>query len=209
MASARATLADHRLATAIRILIAGTYHACYLCAVAGDDDVESGLRFLHMVSMQGRADLQENRATLYALLEELVEAGVLDLAKLESRREVARVLENERGDRLWRVRIADDSDKYAPRALPDIDCRALLPLCKGRCCKMVFALSAQDLEERVVKWEYGRPYLIKQSGGHCVHQDAAGGCTVYEQRPLTCRTYDCRNDKRVWLDFDKRIPAPE
>jgi Fe-S-cluster containining protein len=177
--------------------------------VAGDDDVESGLRFLHMVSMQGRADLQENRATLYALLEELVEAGVLDLAKLESRREVARVLENERVERLWRVRLSDDSDKYAPRPLPDIDCRALLPLCKARCCKMVFTLSAQDLDERVVKWDYGRPYLIKQSEGRCVHQDAAGGCGVYEQRPLTCRTYDCRNDKRVWIDFDKRIPAPE
>ena len=172
-------------------------------------DEEDGLRFLHMVTMQARGDLQEGRATLYALLEELAEAGVVDLAKLEARRETARVLENERGERLWHVRIAEPSDKYEPRQLPDIDCRSLLPICQARCCKMVFTLSQQDLDERIVKWNYGRPYLIRQSGGRCVHQDAGNGCGVYENRPLVCRTYDCRQDKRIWLDFDKRELAPE
>ena len=23
-----------------------------------------------------------------------------------------------------------------------------------------------------------------------------------------CRKYDCRNDVRVWIDYEKRIPAP-
>jgi hypothetical protein len=24
-----------------------------------------------------------------------------------------------------------------------------------------------------------------------------------------CRGYDCREDRRIWLDFEKRIPAPD
>ena len=27
-------------------------------------------------------------------------------------------------------------------------------------------------------------------------------------RPATCRTYDCRHDKRIWEDFDKGIINP-
>jgi hypothetical protein len=23
-----------------------------------------------------------------------------------------------------------------------------------------------------------------------------------------CRSYDCRTDKRIWIDFENRIPAP-
>ena len=33
-------------------------------------------------------------------------------------------------------------------------------------------------------------------------------CGVYETRPEHCRTYDCREDARVWIDYEKRIPAP-
>jgi hypothetical protein len=32
---------------------------------------------------------------------------------------------------------------------------------------------------------------------------------VRDQRPLPCRGYDCRKDKRVWLDFENRIVNPD
>jgi Fe-S-cluster containining protein len=38
--------------------------------------------------------------------------------------------------------------------------------------------------------------------------NADGACTIYERRPGACRAYDCRNDRRVWLDFEARVPAP-
>lgn len=90
-------------------------------------------------------------------------------------------------------------------------CDELLHLCGARCCQMTFALSIQDLDEGVVRWDYGQPYKIRQraSDGFCVHNDPAShGCTVHAQRPGVCRTYDCRNDRRVWLDYEKRIPTP-
>jgi hypothetical protein len=76
---------------------------------------------------------------------------------------------------------------------------------------MIFPLSTTDLDEGVIRWDYGQPYMIRQraSDGYCVHNDPASrGCTVHAQRPATCRRYDCRNDTRVWLDFEARIPAP-
>jgi Fe-S-cluster containining protein len=43
-----------------------------------------------------------------------------------------------------------------------------------------------------------------------VHLERGGcRCSIYAQRPVPCRAYDCRNDKRIWADFERRIPSPE
>lgn len=63
----------------------------------------------------------------------------------------------------------------------------------------------------MVRWDYGQPYLIRQraSDGYCVHNDPQShGCTVHAHRPRVCRGYDCRQDKRIWIDYEQRIPAP-
>lgn len=45
--------------------------------------------------------------------------------------------------------------------------------------------------------------------GYCVHCDpATRGCAIHARRPHVCRQYDCRGDRRVWLDFERAIPAP-
>ena len=74
----------------------------------------------------------------------------------------------------------------------------------------MFYLSKQDLDEGVVRWDYGNPYWIKQGpDGHCTHSDPVTRlCTIHEHRPFICRKFDCRDDKRIWLDFEKKIPAP-
>jgi hypothetical protein len=88
-------------------------------------------------------------------------------------------------------------------------CAELIPLCGGRCCGFDLWLSSQDLDEGVVAWERGQPYRIRRGDdGRCVHQCGDGGCGVYQHRPATCRTYDCRNDPRVWIDYEARVPAP-
>ena len=87
--------------------------------------------------------------------------------------------------------------------------RGAVPDCGARCCNLRHPLTSQDLDEGVIRWDHGQPYLIKHEAGRCVHQDApTGQCTSYAQRPATCRTYDCRGDRRIWLDYDRRFPAP-
>lgn len=100
-------------------------------------------------------------------------------------------------------------DKYEVES-PPIPCDELLHLCEGRCCKLTFALTTQDLDEVKVRWNYALPYsILQRDNGYCVHNDATSrGCAVYECRPTPCREFDCRDDKHIWLDYDKRIPAP-
>jgi Fe-S-cluster containining protein len=70
-------------------------------------------------------------------------------------------------------------------------------------------LSEQDVKERGVPWVLDKPYLLpRDPDGRCACMDGAGACTIYERRPGACRTYDCREDTRVWIDFAARIPAP-
>ncbi len=125
------------------------------------------------------------------------------------------------GEALRNVRIGDASqptrvsldlggDKYTtpPSAPP---CDELIHLCRARCCTFSFALSTADLDEGVIRWDYGQPYLIRQrkSDGYCVHCDPESlSCTVHAQRPRVCRSYDCSSDARIWIDYDKRIPQP-
>ncbi|MCA9641427.1 MAG: YkgJ family cysteine cluster protein [Myxococcales bacterium] len=175
------------------------------------EDVENGLRFGHLMAVQTKRRLNDVAASLHALLETLVAQGTLSLDDYERRREVTKQREVQRTQSEALVSLGDTVDKYAATGLPEINCAELRPLCKSRCCTLKFSLSIQDLDERVVRWDYSRPYQIaSRPDGYCVHCDAEkGACQVYQQRPAVCRTYDCRKDSRIWLDFDKRIPAPE
>lgn len=105
-----------------------------------------------------------------------------------------------------RVRLSVVQDKRAVVS-PDIDCAALAPLCKLRCCRIFdIELSREDIADGI-RWELGAPYLLERNHQGCSYLGPSG-CTTYETRPATCRSFDCRQDKRVWLDWDKKIPAP-
>ena len=173
------------------------------------EDLDDGLRFTHLMGDVTRREVYQTAVTVFALLEELMERGEIDSAAHEERLAQAQSEDVDRMKDHLRVRIEPRVDKYE-LAGADIDCDARIPLCRGRCCTLHFPLSHQDLDERVVKWDYLRPYIIRQreSDGYCVHNDpATKGCTVYHHRPAVCRSYDCRNDKRIWVDFEARIPV--
>ena len=109
-----------------------------------------------------------------------------------------------------RVLLDVGGDKYTtvPATPP---CAELLHLCGARCCTLDFPLSTADLDEGVIRWDYGQPYRIRQrtSDGYCVHCDPDDHrCTVHAQRPRVCRTFHCQDDPRIWIDYARRIPAP-
>ncbi len=112
-------------------------------------------------------------------------------------------------DRGTKIRLSLVTDKYDVES-PDIDCASRIPLCGARCCSFEVALSPQDIAEKIVPFVVDRPYLLPRDPmtKKCACMDAAGACTIYSARPATCRTYDCREDARVWIDFEARIPAP-
>lgn len=173
-------------------------------------ELDDGLRFVHAMGQQVRQALADTNTRLLALVEQLIASGKLDAAAFARRRAHIRAREANRDDGRPRVHLAPIADKYALEGLPSVDCAGLLHLCKARCCRPAVELSIQDLDEGLLQWDYGRPYLVrKRADGSCVHQHPEhGGCTVYEHRPAACRVYDCRDDRRIWLDFAAKLPAP-
>lgn len=187
------------------------------------DELERALRRAALATEGVRDDVIQLAAQVVALVEELtrrldgvppgptVTPGTLEAAVDAATPAVLeRIRVRDEGSSA-RVLIGDAEDKYRTTA-DGPDCTALLPICQARCCTLHFALSSQDLDEGVIRWDYGKPYLIRQrpDDGYCVHNAPEGrGCTVYHHRPRPCRQYDCRGDARIWADFDRReVAAP-
>jgi Fe-S-cluster containining protein len=171
------------------------------------EEVERGLRLLnHLVSTM-RDELIQVRARVGALTRKLDERGAIE-ETLPDRVREERVADEAAAP--LRIELSDHQrDKYAV-AIPPVPCAELLPICQARCCTLAFRLSTQDLDGGHVRWDYGRPYWnLRRPDGYCVHNDPDGhSCGVYQERPAPCRAFDCRGDDRIWLDFEKRIPAP-
>ena len=101
-------------------------------------------------------------------------------------------------------------DAKAPATAEGPDCEARLSLCQGACCKLRFALTAEEVRAGCVAWDGDHPFqLARGEDGYCLHHDpATGRCKIYDHRPAGCRNYSCRKDPRMWRDFDARIPGP-
>lgn len=171
-------------------------------------DVEGGLRFVHQMEVQGRVEQTQLAIETAALADLLIAKGLISSREYDERKRLA-AAEQERRD-VGKVfpMLAESVDKYTV-ASPDIPCLELLPICKGACCHLQFSLSLQDLDEGVARWNYAVPYQIRQNPqtGKCVHFVNSKGCGIYHNRPAICRSYDCRDDKRIWKDFERRILA--
>jgi Fe-S-cluster containining protein len=175
-------------------------------------EVLRGLIYAHNRANANTAAAHEANATLRALVELLVERGVVDGEAFEARCEqAAEQLRREYLERGMAVAMQEFGvSKYSFQGGAEIDCENRLHLCKAACCRLPFALSKQDVQEGIVQWDLGQPYLnARDEQGYCAHLERGScRCTVYQHRPIPCRGYDCRNDKRIWLDFEKRVVNP-
>jgi hypothetical protein len=176
-----------------------------------DRELRAGLRHLHKLVETARRGANDVNKEVYTLLEVLVAKGVVTVDELTAKYpKIADRLDFAHRSQPA-VELGIETDKYALEGLPEIDCEARLPLCRARCCTFKFPLAPQDLDEGVVKWSYAQPYRIRHGAdGWCVHADPeTKRCGVYRHRPAPCRIFDCRQDLRIWRDFERRIPASD
>ena len=66
----------------------------------------------------------------------------------------------------------------------------------------------EDIREGIVCWDLWGCFisLTTVNDGYCNHLDRhTFGCIVDKNRSVSCRAFDCRQDKRIWLDFENMI----
>lgn len=175
-------------------------------------DLINGLIYSHNRANKNTAEVHRANATLQAVVELLVEQGVLtneELAKRQ-RSKSEKLRENYVQEGMAVAMQEFQVSKYDFKGGAEIDCENRLHLCKAACCKLPLALSKEDVQEGIVKWDLGQPYMMTRNGdGYCVHLERGTcRCTIYKQRPIPCRGYDCRKDERIWLNFEKKVVNP-
>lgn len=177
-----------------------------------DDDLHQGIKLAHDLALAALARAERAEARLARLVEALAARGVVAEEEVP---ELSPELSSElAGSPLQEyqppifVSASAAPDKHTV-ASPDIDCQALLHLCHGRCCRYKVQLSYQDVEDGL-RWVYQRPYeLRREADGYCTYFDRQSpGCGTYATRPAPCRTFDCRQNPNVWIDYEQRIPVP-
>ena len=175
-------------------------------------EVSEGLFYTHVRLSQSTNKALENSAFLYGLIELLNEKGIISIEELDERKKVVgeRLIAQLKEKGLGVMLHDSEEDKYNFQGEVKIDCENRVHLCKATCCRLHFALSKQDIYEGIVKWNLGHPYMIAhEKDSYCTHiERGTCRCRVRETRPLPCRGYDCRDDNRIWLDFENKVVNP-
>jgi Fe-S-cluster containining protein len=176
-------------------------------------EVVQGFLNSHTRSNQNATKALEIASFCYALIELLNERGLITFDDLNARQQVVgkRLLKKFEDQGIGVVALQDfTQDKYTFNEEVEIDCASRLHLCRAACCRLELALSKQDIEEGILKWDLGKPYMMaRDADGYCRHLDRATyRCTVRKHRPIPCRGYDCRKDERIWLNFEQGIINP-
>lgn len=170
-------------------------------------DLAQGLRYSHVRINSNTSKTLESSSFLYALIELLNEKGIITIQELDERKkQVAdRLVKKFVTSGIGMVFQDSEDDKYEFAQQACLECDTRLSVCRAACCKFPFALSKQDVEEGIIRLDFGHPYMIAHdASGYCVHLDKSTyKCKVYENRPIPCRGFDCRDNHnwQVWEDF--------
>lgn len=148
----------------------------------------------------------EQAVIVQCLLQVLMTKGYVNKEELDAVfPNMARAVEEVRAKQITGPRSASlPADTPEPT---DLDCSAHHADCHAACCTSfnVF-LTSEEAASNKYHWDVALPYrLLVDERGTCVYFDAESlKCTIWHDRPLSCRKFDCRTDGRIWEDYGKR-----
>lgn len=90
----------------------------------------------------------------------------------------------------------------------DLDCKAHHDACGAACCTTFHVfLTPDEARSGRYLWDLRAPYkLLADEWGTCVYFDRDTlGCGIWQERPKACRSFDCRQETRVWQDYPQRV----
>lgn len=166
--------------------------------------VERGSLFTHSALSRQSARINEIESFLYGVIDLLNQKGIVPPDELKMAVEDVRKEMVEKGE-LSNPGLSLRVDEEGDTEFIPVNCDERLHICEAVCCKLNFALSADEVESGKVRWDLGRPYLIRQEKScYCTHINPENkSCGVYSDRPAVCKKYSCAKDNRIWKDFDK------
>lgn len=169
-----------------------------------EEQVERGSLFTHTALSRQAARLNEIESFLYGIIDVLTQKGQMPPEDLKHAVEDVRQEMIEKGEMsnpglALRIDGKEDSN-FVP-----VNCDERMHICKAVCCKLTFALNAEEVEGGNIRWDLGRPYIIRQeSSCYCTHINPKDKkCTIYNKRPSVCKKYSCAKDTRIWKNFNK------
>ena len=135
--------------------------------------LSSGLSHTHIRINFNTIKTLESSSFLYALVELLVEKGLLSIEELDERKkEVAeRLVRKFTESGIGLMYQNPEYEKYSFKHEARVDCHSRLHICKAICCKFPFALSRQGRTWRMclINWTYYdiNADIILQKGETC------------------------------------------
>jgi Fe-S-cluster containining protein len=87
----------------------------------------------------------------------------------------------------------------------ELDCEKRIPVCQQACCRIFnIHLNSEEAESGRFDWNPRMPYTMLKNHLGCTYL-SQGKCLIYHHRPKTCFTYSCKNDRRIWEDYEKMV----
>jgi Fe-S-cluster containining protein len=166
--------------------------------------VERGNLFAHTALSNNAERVNEAEAIVYGLTDLLIEKGAVTADEVFGAATRVRGEMEAKGETIG-PGVALRVDEEKGDSVVPVNCAERIHICKAVCCRLQFALSAEEVESGKVKWDLGRPYHIRQeSTGYCTHNDPEKrACRIYHDRPTVCRRYSCAKDERIWKNFEE------
>ena len=140
-----------------------------------DRQVQRGSMFTQAVLQRTSQRLSETEAILARVIDHLAARDLVDpeALGLVSEEPAAARRRNVPASTIPWPAVALREDDPGPSEPPElVDCEARMPVCQAVCCRLKFPLSAPEVDQGLVKWDIGHPYLIRhESDGWCSHID--------------------------------------
>jgi Fe-S-cluster containining protein len=178
-----------------------------------NEEIIKGFVNTYFTLNDNMARVFQSSVDLYTLIDLLIDKKIIQKKEFDKRKKIVekQLIDSYKKTSIG-IKLHDQAwlDKYALTNDAEIDCANRIHLCKGACCGFIYCLSLQDISEGI-RWDLSKPFKsCIGDNGYCLYlREDDMRCSMYEKRPLGCRLYDCRNDQRVWLNFDKKIINPD
>jgi hypothetical protein len=170
------------------------------------DAIRPALHAIHSDHARGMQVEFEQAVIVQSVLQVLMLKGLVTREELDQvYPQMQQMMAQLRAQQLTGPRLSQGLE--ALRDPVDLDCATHLSDCGAACCtSFSVVLTPEEAASNKYLWDLAFPYrLLVDDAGTCVYFNReTHRCTIWNDRPSACRTFDCRRDDRIWSDYPNR-----